>query len=204
MQDGETVPVDYCVTTVARLGDQPAAPMVAILGLQEQLRTASPEQFYYPAPSIHVSLLGCTQRRSDPGVFAVGRIQAIGRVCEQVITGRGPVRLALRGIGITGNQVFVQVLPRDRAWEALRRGLEDALLAIGEEPISYPNKGPIHMNIARVIRADSASISALLARVDDLHDVDAGEVTITTVSFLLTDFLLSPRHTWELGSFRLG
>jgi hypothetical protein len=203
MRDGVTVPIEYCVTTVARLVDQPGAPLAEILALQKQLRAASPTQFFYLPTSLHVSLLGCTRRHPTPDAFSPEQVRSIAEVCERVITGRPPVRLTFRGIGAVGNQVFVQVFPRDRSWEHLRRDLDDALRALGEDPISYPNRAPIHLNVARVTDASPASIAALLACVDRLHDAPIGEITISRVSYLITDFVLSADHTRDLGSFLL-
>lgn len=67
MKDGEIAPVDYCISTIARLMQQPHGSEIVtnIRSILFNLFKAANEQFIYPDESLHVSLLGCTQREKS-------------------------------------------------------------------------------------------------------------------------------------------
>ena len=204
MTDGTTVPVDYCLSTIARLIAQQDSPLEAVQPVQAALAATGAGQFVYPASSLHVSLLGCTPRRPSPEAFDSVRARRIREVCGQILERHGPVSLDLRGVGVQGCQVFIQVVPRTDAWARLRETLEAALRAAGEEPISYPDKRPIHLNVLRMTDTTPASLGAMLAAVEARRDVPLGELTITRVELAVTDFVVSPRHARTLATFDLA
>ena len=203
MAHGATVPVDYCLSTIARLGSQPGAPLAAVQRVQTALAVAGPGQFVYPPASLHVSLLGCTPRHASPDAFTPDQVGRIQEVCARVLSRSGPVRLDLRGVGVQGCQVLVQVLPRIDAWARLRAYLEDALVEIGERPIAYPDKRPIHLNVLRMTDTSPDAPSRMLAAVEALRDAPLGALTIARVELVITDFVVSPRHARTLATFDL-
>lgn len=194
MQNGATVPLDFCLTTIARLIEQPQAPVEAVEAVTTRLRQLDNSQFIYPAESIHISLLGCTPRHPSNRLDEA-RIAAIHRACTETLKNFGPVKMSLEGLGIIGNQVFIQVLPQDRQWAEMRRKLEEALLTLGESPIAHPNKAPIHMNILRVTNHSKAELARLLAEIERLHATNFGDFTVSVIDFLITDFVVSPAHS---------
>ena len=203
MADGATDPVDYCVSTIAPLAAQPGAPLAAVRDVQARLAGASPGQFLYPPPSLHVSLLGCTPRRPSPNEFGAEQVRRIRAACARVLAGSGPVGLNLRGVGVQGCQVFVQVIPRTDAWARLRGALEDALVDTGERPIAYPDKRPIHLNVLRMTDTSPVALDRMLTAVEALRDAPLGELTISRVGLVITDFVVSPRHARALATFDL-
>ena len=204
MADGVTVPVDYCVSTIARLAAQPGSPLARVQEVQASLMAASPGQFLYPPPSLHVSLLGCTPRRPSPDQFDAGQVGRIRDACARVLAWTGSVAFDLRGVGVQGCQVFVQVIPRTDAWGTLRQALETALVAAGEAPISYPDRRPIHLNVLRMTDTSPASLAAMLDAVDALRDAPIAELVISRVELVLTDLVVSPRHARTLATFELA
>jgi hypothetical protein len=104
--------------------------------------------------------------------------------------------MTLRGINIVGSQVFIQVFPKNHRWAELRQKLEDALLHIGEEPISYPNKTPIHMNFMRVIDNGQEQLLGILQAIDDLdlRNIEIGEFPVSAIELLVTDFMVSVKN----------
>ena len=66
VKDGEIYPVDYCISAIARLIQQPhgAEVVCGIRNALSELFEAADTQFIYPDESLHVSLLGCTQRKN--------------------------------------------------------------------------------------------------------------------------------------------
>lgn len=204
MADGVPVPVDYILTTVGRLVDQLHAPLEAVQSVMDQLSEVGAGQFFYPLCSTHISLVGCTQRYPSKDVFSAERIEKIYRVCAKVLLERGTTKMILRGVGVIGNQVFIQVFPQDRKWEVLRQELELELIANGETPIAYPNKAPIHMNIMRVTDNEPIRLSRILEVVDQLRNIEIGELEVSVVEFMVTDFVLSSASTLSLGRFTLS
>lgn len=203
MENGATVPVDYCVTTVARLVEQPLAPVAAVETLITRLKALDTPHFIYPTNSIHISLLGCTTRAASKEFFDRERIDRIYAVCREVLKNHSAVPMSLKGVGIIGNQVFIQVFPHDRRWAEIRRELEEALLEHGETPIAYPNKAPIHMNILRVTSGDKAGLARLFETVEQLRAVELGDFKVALVDYLITDFVLSPANVTSLGRIAL-
>ena len=201
MADGATVPVDYCVSTIARLAAQPGGPLARVQEVQAALTAASSGQFLTPPPSLHVSVLGCTPRRPSPDQFDVNQVRRIRDTCAGVLGRVGPATFDMRGVGVQGCQVFVQVIPRTGAWADLRQALETALVAAGEAPIFYPDKRPIHLNVLRMTDTSPASLAAMLDAVDALGDAPLGELVIPRVELVLTDFVVSPRHARTLATF---
>ena len=203
MQNGIPVPQEFCLTTVARLIDQPVQPIEYVNQIIEALRMASPGQFFYPQESLHLTLLGCTQRSQQPGDFDQERIEAVGRACSESLGGGKSVCVRFRGIGIIDAQVFLQGFPCDCTWANLRTDLEARLKAIGEDPICYPNKFPVHLNVARMIQRDGSQQRRLLRQIEQWRGRDFGEARVDCVDLLLTDFVLTGGGTKQLRRFRL-
>lgn len=197
MQNGQTVPIHYCLSTVARVIQQPNAPSAAIEKLIKRLRGAVGDQFFYRPESWHISLLGCTPRVPDKTSFESVQIARIRDCCHQVLTGNGAIQMHLNGVGLVGNQVFIQVFPQDDQWAALRQRLETALAAVGEQPISYADKRPIHMNIMRITDSSPDALAKLLNALDELRTVDIGLFTVGAVEYAITDFVLSDLSVME-------
>ena len=85
MENGATVPVDYCVTTVARLVEQPQTPVAAVKAIIDRLKGTNNPNFIYPINSVHISLLGCTPRATTTDSFEKERIDRIEAVCQGVL-----------------------------------------------------------------------------------------------------------------------
>ncbi len=191
MKDGQTVPPNYSVTTVARAAVQPNAPLEAIENITSRLHRDLGNQFFYQRDAFHISLLGCTPRLPYNAGFELIRIDRIRECCHQVLRAAGEIRMHLKGVGLVGNQVFIQVFPEDDGWAQLRQRLEDALLAVGEEPLSYANKHPVHMNIMRLTDINDDTLAKTLNTLDALRSADIGLFTVRYIEYAITDFVLS-------------
>jgi hypothetical protein len=197
------LPLNYYLTTLSRVVSQPRVPIKGIEAVKDRMRFVARDQFHYPTESTHITLLSCTQPLPSSDILTRERIENIERVCSKAITGRGVIRMTLRGVGIVRNQVLIQVFPHDSKWAEIRQELEGLLLSIGENPISYQDKIPIHMNIMRVIDNNPDKLSHILAVVEELREIEIGEIEISVVSFLISDLILSMPSTTELAEFRL-
>jgi hypothetical protein len=203
MEEGMPVPIDYILTTIARVVDQEEAPVPGLIDIGNSLKAVAQGQFIYPFNSLHISLLGCTPRYASLEEFTGDRIRKVSEACHKALSGRGAIQFELRGVGIVGNQVFVQVFPHNYAWAEIRRDMEVELQKIGETPISYSNKLPVHMNILRVTDNRPERLDELLAVIDELHTREVGRLVVSNVALMTTDFIVSPRNTNILHTFTL-
>ncbi len=204
MKGGTTDPVDYCLSTIAPIYTQTQNPIEAIEAIKHELNLAAGNnQFLYSRPSIHISLLACTQRASSPTAFPTERIERVLDICTKTITGTRQITMSLRGINLIGNQVFIQAFPQTRQWAELRQKLEMALIEAGETPISHPDKTPVHVNLIRITDTSPEKLMGLLHTIERLRHTDIGQVSISAIELVLTDFVVSAHHTTHLGKFAL-
>lgn len=193
MVDGHTDPIDYCLSTISRMVRQPDAPLTVLNSIIAELRTIAPHDFYYDRDSWHITLLGCTPRLPTKAAIPPAQIEHIGALLAQVLPPPAPIRMSLQGIGMMGNQIFIQVLPLDRQWEHLRQTLVDVLLAKGEQPMNHPDKSPVHLNIMRITDLPPAQVPALRDFLAHHRRTDFGTLEVRRIEYLLTDFVVSDR-----------
>lgn len=191
MENGVALPLDFCLSTVARLVEQENAPKDIIASIVDELKQIANDQFFYPEQSRHITLIGCTQRALNKEAFTNERRKRLLEVCESVISKSKPVQMRIKGVGILANQVFLQVMPLDNSWEKLRIELADILRDAGESAITYSNMKPIHMNIIRITNASEEKLIPLLNKIEFLRNKDFGAFEVSNVNFVLTDFVLS-------------
>lgn len=205
MKDGATDPVDFCISTIARLTLQPSGKELIdeVRQTLSQLFEAASTQFIYPDDSLHISLVGCTQREALSEIFKDEQIQRIGDICKSAIEENKAVDIVLKGIGIIGNQVFIQGIPLTRDWEETRASVTSKLEQAGETPISYPDKSPIHINIIRITDTSSEKLELLHHLISQLREVDLGIVRLVTVELVITDFTVSKNNFTSLKEISL-
>ncbi len=196
MKNGEIYPVDYCISTIARLTNQPLGNEI-IPGIRRTLSglfKAADTQYIYPDESLHVSLLGCTQREEYADVFDQDHINKIKDICIKEIEGKESAEIILKGVGITGNQIFIQGIPVNRNWEKLRASMNDRLVNNSEHPISYEDKSPVHINIIRIVDANPDCMILLHKIISQLRNVELGRMKLKTIDFVITDFCVSKKN----------
>lgn len=175
-RDGGSAPADppagRCISTIARLVHN--APSVIPIVQRIQLRL--PDTVRYPRESLHLSLLGCTPREDDPDRDPA-RVAAIRAAFRALPV--HPTRVHLGALNAVGDQLFVEVRTRDRAWSDMRARLAELLLRLGEEPIVHPDLEPMHLNISR---GDGPLVGATVDR----------WITLSVVELVTTDFTVTP------------
>jgi hypothetical protein len=183
--------------------DQPSGSVEPFQQFTAEVRSTTRRHFLYPSASLHVTLLGCTQRRRRLRDFPEARLAAIKGICTTTLAGKSGARLRLTGVGISGAQVFVQGYCEDNTWPALRAELGEALIASGEDPMTYLNKWPAHLNLIRCTSTDRDELSKLLRIVERHRTTSFGMLELTEVELLLTDFVVSAAASRHIASFRL-
>ncbi len=170
------------------------------MGLQRRVSSAI-DTLTYPPESLHISLLGCTQREMTKQNPLSARVQRIADVAERVVRAGEPQHAVLGGLNLIGTQFFVEVVPLDEGWAHMREALELAMRAIGEEPISFPNREPVHLNIGRLMGVTNVRAIADLIR-DPENKLDC-PVVFGVVEVVVTDFLLTPDALLLVRKIRL-
>ena len=205
MKDGKTVPVNYCVSTIARLKKQAGGDKV-ISAMQNKLADHLKQfnsQFIYPEPSMHISLVGCTQREDSLQTFNDGQIRNIINVCTDMLSGEKAVDIQFIGIGLIGNQVFLQGVSFSKGWELMREKLADKLTEAGESPITYSNQSPIHMNFLRIIDISTEQQKLIFGLIKQNRTTDFGKVRFDSIDLVTTDFVLSDGNVDLIKEFKL-
>ena len=156
----------WCVSTIARLPE-----------LGDDVRALRLDGYRYPDESLHISLMGCTQREASPP--SRERAEAIARAVRPVLTGP-PVPIEVGRLNVLGAQAFLEVLTDSPRWAQLRVAVADAVEAIGEEPIRHADPEPMHLNVARV-----QSLPDLTQGVDR-------RLALTRIEVVITDFVVTP------------
>lgn len=205
MKDGATVPINYCVSTVGRAISQDNWLQLSqsTNNLIAPLVHQAPGQFIYPSESIHISMIGCTPRKDSMNMFPPTQIEKIKEICGESLSQIKPAIITFRGLGVVGNQIFLQGYPHDRNWEYARKIVDNNLLANGEQPISYSEKFPIHMNIARVTDVSGLNIKRIRNFIEQNRDIEVGTLSFTDIELVLTDFVLSHGNFKSLHTFKL-
>jgi hypothetical protein len=163
IDDGRfTTPPGPCVSCIARVRSN-APRIVSALGELQNAIAETGDCYLYPPDSIHVSLLALTQREQIPE-FDPARIGRLVEAARRSLATTNPSDVRLGALNLLGNQWFVEVFPADDTWAVARRRMAEAARAIGEEPISFPDTEPVHLNMARVnTRLQAPSALTLLA-----------------------------------------
>lgn len=195
-----TTPI--CLSLIARVTKQSMVNQ-AILSIRNQLEQLAKRQYTYPTDSLHISLQGLTYH-SDPVDYPAGRIDRLTKLTSDVLKDETVISFQLKGLSVIGNQIFCQVFPTEHRWEDWRKALVDKALAVDEQPITYPNKAPIHLNLARITTVDKASIADLFSFVKANRNTDFGELKVDCIELVLTDFYVREQTTRSLVSFHLS
>jgi 2'-5' RNA ligase superfamily protein len=182
-------PAGWCISTVARLVKQDKPLTNRVQEIQSRLSSVG-ELHLYPAESLHVSLLGCTQREELRQPAQGKRMDEIAQAFARATVGAGPVRVTLGGLNLVGPQLFIEVLTEEPGWKSLRERLAAELIRIGENPMTHTDPEPMHLNIARILRlTNAAELRRLLS--DGRPTVDAA-LELATLELVVTDFVLTP------------
>ncbi len=190
------VPEGLCISAVARLAVNAPDLMAQVSSIQEAVARSGDCYLYLPE-SLHISLLGLTQRELGP--FPERRRDRVRSVFRAVVAQSPRSEMHLSGLNLLGNQWFIQVEPTSRAWANTREALAIAVREFGEEPLSFRDPEPVHLNIARLVGTpDSAVVARLLE--GDPFDI---EMPITRVELVLTDFVLDPENVVVLDELTL-
>lgn len=182
-------PAGLCLSVIARLAENSPEAVKLVDALQQQVSGVGGDQYRYPAESLHVSILGCTQREAAPPTSDLARLGRIRNAVTSVVGAVEPVDVHLGRPNLIGNQLFVEVTTESSTWSEVRCHLKEELEAIGELPITYPDMEPMHLNVVRFrAQPNIDALHRFLIDEPGLHFA----VRLSLAELVLTDFLVSP------------
>jgi len=198
LADPPPPPAGRCLAVIGRLVDQTAAAAVArtVAAIDEQLGRLGTDVWRYPAASLHLSVLAVSGRESEPTFDAARRQRAIDAFPPANLTASPPFGFRLGRVGLTGPQLFVEVVPDDRRWATLRGDVAELARRIGEAPLVFPDTEPVHLNVAR-LTGPVVDHTALVAAITG-PSLDIG-LAIDRLELVLTDFTVSDEATTVLS-----
>jgi hypothetical protein len=193
----DAVPAGLCVSTVARLATN-APHLLPLIGeMQSGIALAGPAWHYQPE-SIHLSLLGMTQRQV--GDFDEVSLRWLRDIVTKIFAETEPIQFDLHQLNLQNNQWFIEAIAGSTVWARLRTQLGDAVRAEGGDPMTHPDSEPTHINIARMNGdADAHACAELLTASQQLQFL-----TVSHVDVVITDFTLTPSATQFIDTIHLG
>ncbi|CAL9539428.1 hypothetical protein SUDANB95_04166 [Actinosynnema sp. ALI-1.44] len=197
---GEARPAGWCLSTIARVIRNAPTLVEPVQRLQAGLADVGP-LYLYPAESLHVSLLGCTQREPEPIAVDGDRAARVRDAVAEVLDGQPVVEVELGRLNLIGDQFFVEVLPSSSRWADTRKRLAAAVSAIGEQPIAYADAEPMHLNVARIVGPPATS--AVREVLGDPSRVIGAAVALRAVELVSTDFVVAPESLVVIDEFDL-
>jgi 2'-5' RNA ligase len=184
---------------IIRLPESVATSVTLIL---ERLREHGPHHYYYPADTMHVTVLVLDGFLPD-GSDAAGRFADL-----RTIIGSYPsFDLALRGLNVSPTTVFAQVIPHDRTFGRLRGSLRRLARRSDSQPGSLSSFGVVVRDLlphANVVRFSGGVTPNFLDEVSRSRQVRIGRWTIREVELVRTDRLLSREGTQVLERIPLA
>jgi len=198
--DFSAPPEGWCLATIARVAVNAPKLLETLKKIQDNIKSEC-DVFLYDEKSFHVSLLGCSQREPESPINDKARVEKVQNVVSETLRDHAPVDMRLGRLNLLRNQFFLEVYLKDEEWPGIRSALAESLLGIGEDPIVYSDKEPVHLNLARLTAPCSAET---VARLIGSPDNDAAtSLSISTVELVVTDFVVTPETLAVVEAFRL-
>ena len=199
LEPTSATPEGWCLSTIARLVHNAPELVPVVTNLQARLADVGP-LYLYPAESLHISMLGCTQREPDRMRADGPRADRVRAAAAGVLRDHPAVDVEIGRLNLIGDQFFLEVLTDSEDWSATRKRLGAAMLALGEKPIVYDDAEPVHLNIARITgEPDVGLVRDLLL---DPGLTASASVVVDTVELVVTDFVVHPDRVDVIDRFR--
>jgi len=184
------------VTTVIRVPIPVGERVEAAL---ERIRGRWPVHVFYPASSMHVTVLNL-----DPYVPSSGTSDAAVAAMEAALSRHRMFRITLRGLDVSPWTVFAEAHGADAPVAALRSSLRCALPA---QPDAPRRSSPLHralpLVLANVVRFGGSVDPALLRALRPWRSHAFGPFEVREIEIVRTDGMLSAENTELLSAVAL-
>jgi hypothetical protein len=192
-----------CISIVARIALTNVSQAAQLLAASQEVAGEHCENLYvYPLDSLHISLIGCTQRRSGWDLERARKdSQRIASTVRPVVGNFLPQSMEIGPVSVCGSSIFAEVYPESEDWSAMRRIIGVQLAEQGFDPIVYKDTRPVHLNLARLL--PNAKPAAFLSRIESSREKWSPlKLEIDQVECILTDFVLTPTEVEVFSKFK--
>ncbi len=170
----------------------------------ETLRAIEPEQYYYPATDIHVtvlSLLTAAEHNQEQLAQAGAFIPAV----EAALSGVRAFRLETVGVTLTSTAVLAQGFPEADALQPIRERIRATLRThgLGEGLDRRYHQTAAHHTLMR-FSAPLRSAERFAQALNGYRDYPFGTSTITAIDLAIHDWYLSAEELSILKTYKLN
>ena len=177
-------------TAIVRL---PLSVAAALSPALERLRQYSPQHYYYPSDTMHMTVYNLDG-------FLPNVANAADCIAElrAVIASHPPFDLTARGLNVSPTTVFAQIVPHDRTLRSLRRHLRGTTKRGVFQPGDVSLFGAAArawLAHANVVRFSGRVTAEFLDELSHFRQTQFGRWTVREVELVQTDKLLSREGT---------
>lgn len=191
----------YGLTLLAR---PPARVTSAIEGILADFRRFEPDQYYYPAADMHLTVMSIISCYSgfqlamiDPGQY----VDLVGTIA----CGARPFRVKFAGLTASAGSVIVQGFPQGNGLETLRQSIRHTFRSTGLQQ-SIDQRYSIQTAHATVVRFRKPLLNAagVLAAVEKYRAWPIGTFEVDQVELVANDWYQRTANTVRLATYSLG
>jgi 2'-5' RNA ligase len=188
------------ITLIAR---PPGAVKAAIQDLLEPLRNLEPDQYYYPAPDLHLTILSLIS--CHPG-FTLNQVapQAYIQVVREALQDVAAFEIEFKGVTASPSCVMVQGFVADTELSKVRQNLRSAFQDGGlfhTIDSRYPLQ-TAHSTVVRY-RKPLRQPQSFLEKLQTLRTKDLGTWRVQELELVFNDWYQRQALTQTLATFRL-
>ena len=159
--------------------------------IQKDLAKVDPAHYFYPVPTLHITLLGCTPFFVT-SVALDPRKALVDKIARTIFDEwHHPVRLSICGVNASRYSVFFQVHTLDESFFCLRKRLLLAFREAQQDPIEPWDDREIHMNIMKFSHCDRYRLRLLIPAIENIRHAAIGTVKLSRFQLVVADRLNS-------------
>jgi 2'-5' RNA ligase len=169
-----------------------------------ELRRLEPEQYYYAASDLHLTILSLFGAMTKPARFLVHLEKYVAAV-DSVLREAGPIQIKFAGITVSAGAIMIQGFPDIDALNELRDNLRQQLRVRGltkRLDVRYRLE-TAHMTIAR-FRAPLRDSKQFASVLEHARHRPFGSVTIKSLSLVTNDWYMTHQTLETIKRYRLA
>jgi 2'-5' RNA ligase len=186
------------------LARPPAAVTARLETMLADFRQAEPEQYYYPATDIHLTILSIISCYPGFSLQAINP-EEYRRALRGILQAARPFTIRYAGLTASPGGIMVQGFPQDGALASLRQTIRE-FFQHADLPHSIDQRYRLQTAHSTVIRFKKplANPVALLEEVSKYQAQDFGSFKIASVELVYNDWYQQAAHTVLLEKYPLG
>lgn len=181
-----------------------AAVREAVAGYIERLREICPEQYFYRAGELHLTVLAVFSG-TEHWEREMERVPKCRQILQGVLKKQRPFKIKFRGVTASRDSVMVRGWPLDGSLEVIRNAIREAFAknGLGDMLDRRYKAAGAHLTIMR-FRKPCPHSKRLLEFLKENREADFGETEATVLELNFADWYASAGTTQILEEYRLG